>query len=93
MCRSIKILRPPYAAGATDEDVHAAALQYVQTVSGFRHPAGPAADAFNQAVADITAATAGLLARLEAATADPVGLTSQRPLPQPPPAPGHHQPR
>jgi hypothetical protein len=79
MCRSIKILRPPYAAGVTDEDVHAAALQYVQTVSGFRHPAEPAMDAFNQAVADITAITAGLLATLETTTADSAGLMPQHP--------------
>ena len=38
MCRDIKILRPPYAASVTDQDVQAAAIQYVQTVSGFRRP-------------------------------------------------------
>ena len=34
MCRSIKTLRPPYAT-ATDEDVRAAALQFVRKVSGY----------------------------------------------------------
>jgi len=39
MCRSIKTLRPPYAEAVTDDDVHAAALQYVRKISGFRAPA------------------------------------------------------
>ena len=37
MCRSIRTLRPPYAE-ATDEDVRAAALQFVRKVSGYRTP-------------------------------------------------------
>ena len=40
MCRNIKILRAPYAVGVTDDDVHAAALEYVRTVGGVRLP-GP----------------------------------------------------
>ena len=39
MCRSIKTLRPPYAEVVTDEDMRAAALQYVRKISGFRAPA------------------------------------------------------
>ncbi|MEJ7703763.1 MAG: DUF2277 family protein [Geodermatophilaceae bacterium] len=39
MCRSIKTLRPPFTEGVTDDDVRAAALQYVRKVSGFRAPA------------------------------------------------------
>ena len=39
MCRSIKTLRPPYADVVTDEDMRAAALQYVRKISGFRAPA------------------------------------------------------
>ena len=50
MCRSIKTLRAPYAERVTDEDMHAAALQYVRKVSGFRAPAAHNADAFNEAV-------------------------------------------
>ena len=38
MCRSIKTLRLPYTEGVTDEDVRAAALQYVRKISGFRQP-------------------------------------------------------
>src|SRR5215472_6839149 len=34
MCRSIKTLRPPYAEQVTDEDIRAAALQYVRKISG-----------------------------------------------------------
>jgi hypothetical protein len=66
MCRSIKILRPPYAAGVTDDDVRAAALQYVQTVSGFRLPPAELADAFDRAVNMITGVTRELLAAAEA---------------------------
>jgi hypothetical protein len=65
MCRSIKTLRPPYAEAVTDDDMHAAALQYVRKVSGFRAPAARNAAAFDQAVAEITASTARLLAALE----------------------------
>jgi hypothetical protein len=65
MCRSIKTLRPPYAEQVTDDDIHAAALQYVRKISGFRSPAGHNAEAFEQAVNDITAASARLLAALE----------------------------
>jgi hypothetical protein len=65
MCRSIKTLRPPYAEDVTDDDMHAAALQYVRKVSGFRAPAAKNAEAFNQAVEEIAASTARLLAALE----------------------------
>jgi hypothetical protein len=65
MCRSIKTLRPPYAEEVTDADVRAAALQYVRKISGFRTPAGHNAAAFDEAVAEITAASARLLAALE----------------------------
>ncbi len=65
MCRSIKTLRPPYAETVTDDDLRAAALQYVRKVSGFRAPAARNAEAFNQAVEEIAASTARLLAALE----------------------------
>jgi len=66
MCRNIKILRAPYAVGVTDDDVYAAALQYVRTVGGVRLPSPPIEEAFNQAVETISAATRELLGRLEA---------------------------
>ena len=65
MCRSIKTLRPPYADVVTEDDMRAAALQYVRKVSGFRAPAAKNADAFNQAVEEVAASTARLLAALE----------------------------
>ena len=65
MCRSIKTLRPPYAEEVTDADVRAAALQYVRKIGGFRTPAGHNAAAFEQAVNEITAASARLLEALE----------------------------
>ena len=65
MCRSIKTLRPPYAEVVTDDDMRAAALQYVRKISGFRAPAARNAAAFDQAVAEVAAATARLLDSLE----------------------------
>jgi hypothetical protein len=65
MCRSIKTLREPYAENVTDDDVRAAALQYVRKVSGFRTPARHNAEAFGQAVDAIASATRVLLGELE----------------------------
>ncbi|MEV6111598.1 DUF2277 domain-containing protein [Streptomyces sp. NPDC052109] len=66
MCRSIKTLRPPVLPGeATPEDIHAAALQYVRKVSGFRAPAAHNREAFDRAVAAVAEATAELLGELE----------------------------
>ena len=65
MCRSIKTLRPPYEEAVTEEDFHAAALQYVRKVSGFRKPAAHNQEAFDRAVATIAAATAELMSTLE----------------------------
>ena len=65
MCRSIKTLRPPYAEQVTDEDIRAAALQYVRKISGFRAPAGHNAEAFGHAVDAVAAATATLLDQLQ----------------------------
>jgi hypothetical protein len=65
MCRSIKTLRPPYAEAVTNDDMRAAALQYVRKISGFRAPAAHNAAAFDEAVEEIAAATARLLDALE----------------------------
>jgi hypothetical protein len=65
MCRSIKTLRPPYADHVTDEDVRAAALQYVKKISGFQRPARHNAEAFEQAVQSVANATQVLLSQLE----------------------------
>ena len=64
MCRSIKTLRAPYIDEAEEPDVHAAALQYVRKVSGFREPAPHNREAFDEAVDAIAAATQDLLDRL-----------------------------
>ncbi|MER7505345.1 DUF2277 domain-containing protein [Nonomuraea pusilla] len=65
MCRSIKTLRPPYTEDVTEEDVRAAALQYVRKISGFRAPAAHNAEAFDRAVEAITRASEELLAALQ----------------------------
>jgi hypothetical protein len=65
MCRSIKTLRPPFTEDVTDEDVRAAALQYVRKISGFRAPAAHNAEAFDRAVEEITRASTALLDSLE----------------------------
>ena len=71
MCRSIKTLRPPYAEQVTDDDIRAAALQYVRKISGFRAPAGHNAEAFGHAVDAIAAATAELLGELSGQAGEP----------------------
>jgi hypothetical protein len=65
VCRSIKTLRPPYAEDVTDDDVRAAALQYVRKLSGFRAPSARNREAFDRAVDEVAAATARLLDTLE----------------------------
>ncbi|MFC9338391.1 DUF2277 domain-containing protein [Streptomyces sp. NPDC057020] len=62
MCRSIKTLRPPaLPEEATEDDIRAAALQYVRKVSGFRAPAAHNREVFERAVDEIADATARLL--------------------------------
>ncbi|MBC2867445.1 DUF2277 domain-containing protein [Streptomyces mexicanus] len=66
MCRSIKTLRPPaLPEEATQEEIRAAALQFVRKVSGFRTPAAHNREVFDRAVETIAAATQELLAGLE----------------------------
>lgn len=65
MCRSIKTLRQPDVSAA-DEDVRAAALQYVRKISGYRKPSRANEQAFNRAVDDIAAASRLLLDSLTA---------------------------
>ena len=63
MCRSIKQLRQPDRS-PTDEEIQAAALQFVRKVSGYRQPSRANVAAFNQAVAEVAAATRQLLQQL-----------------------------
>ncbi|KKD06910.1 DUF2277 domain-containing protein [Streptomyces sp. WM6386] len=66
MCRSIKTLRPPaLPEEATEDEIRAAALQYVRKVSGFRAPAAHNKEVFERAVAAVAEATAELLSDLE----------------------------
>ena len=65
MCRSIKTLRPPMTPDAGPEDVHAAALQYVRKISGFRAPSARNREAFDAAVAAVAEATQRLLDEIE----------------------------
>jgi hypothetical protein len=64
MCRSILTLRRP--EGATEEEVRAAALQYVRKVSGYRQPSRRNAEAFDEAVDEIADASKRLLESVSA---------------------------
>ena len=60
MCRSIKVLRVP-GRRATDEELNAAALQFVRKISGFRKPSRTNQEAFDRAIAEIAASSKHLL--------------------------------
>jgi hypothetical protein len=63
MCRNIRTLynfEPP----ATEDEVRAAALQYVRKISGFSKPSRANADAFEEAVDAVSLASARLLDQL-----------------------------
>lgn len=60
MCRNIRTLHN-FAPPATDEEVQAAALQYVRKISGSTKPSQANQDAFDRAVAEVTEATQRLL--------------------------------
>jgi hypothetical protein len=60
MCRSIKTLRRADEP-ATDEEVRAAALQFVRKVSGYREPSRKNAEAFHEAVDAVAEASRRLL--------------------------------
>ncbi len=63
MCRNIRTLHnfePP----ATEEEVHASALQYVRKISGSTRPSQANQEAFDEAVEEVAAVTAKLLDRL-----------------------------
>jgi hypothetical protein len=63
MCRNIRTLynfEPP----ATDEEVRAAALQYVRKISGFTKPSSANKEAFDRAVEEVAAVSQHLLSHL-----------------------------
>lgn len=63
MCRNIHVLHN-FEPEATDDEVHAAALQYVRKVSGSTKPSQANREAFDRAVAEIAHATRHLLENL-----------------------------
>jgi hypothetical protein len=63
MCRNIRTLynfEPP----TTNEEIYAAAVQYVRKVSGMQKPSRANEDAFDRAVDEVAAATSRLLGSL-----------------------------
>ena len=67
MCRSIKTLRNAEVP-ATEEEIRAAALQFVRKVSGYRKPSRVNEEAFERAVEDVAKATKNLLRNLSLKT-------------------------
>ena len=67
MCRSIKTLRRPNELPTNDE-LQAAALQFVRKVSGYRAPSRANEEAFNRAVKEIAASTRVLLSSVSKAS-------------------------
>jgi len=65
MCRSIKTLRN-VEIPATEEEIRAAALQFVRKVSGYRKPSKVNEEAFEMAVQEVADATQKLLGNLHA---------------------------
>jgi hypothetical protein len=68
MCRNIRTLynfEPP----ATEDEVRAAAIQYVRKISGFTRPSQANAEAFERAVDAVAAASSHLLDELVTAAA------------------------
>jgi hypothetical protein len=64
MCRNIRTLfnfDPP----ATEEEIHAASLQYVRKITGFNKPSKINEEAFNRAINEITMVTMNLLNAME----------------------------
>ena len=68
MCRNIKTLAnfdPP----ATDDEIHASALQFVRKLSGTARPSRANEPAFNRAVEEVTEAAKRLIESLETTSA------------------------
>jgi len=64
MCRNIKTLfnfDPP----ATDDEIHASAVQFVRKLSGFTHPSKANEAVFEQAIADVATIARRLVDALE----------------------------
>ena len=75
MCRSIKTLRRADSR-ASDEEIAAAALQYVRKVSGYRAPSQRNSRAFDEAVDQVGRASRRLLDEIEKARSEPARTTA-----------------
>ena len=60
MCRNIRTLYN-FEPAATDDEVQAAALQYVRKISGFNKPSQANEEAFEKAIAQVAAVSHELL--------------------------------
>jgi len=72
MCRSIHKLRD-YSVPASNEEIDAAALQFVRKVSGFSRPSRVNEEVFNRGVSEISDATQRLLDSLRPSVGEKVG--------------------
>ena len=63
MCRNIKTLFN-FEPSATEEEIHASALQFVRKLSGFNKPSHANGEAFDRAVVEVAAAARRLLTSL-----------------------------
>jgi hypothetical protein len=67
MCRNIRTLfnfEPP----ATEDEIHASALQFVRKLSGYTHPSHANEAAFKRAVEEVAGAARRLIGALETAS-------------------------
>ena len=76
MCRNIKTLYN-FEPVATNEEIRAAALQYVRKVSGFNKPSQANEAVFNEAVEQVAAITQQLLDALTTNAAPKEGRRAQ----------------
>ena len=77
MCRNIKTLanfEPP----ATDDEIEAAARQFIRKVSGLQKPPAGAEDAYERAIANVTAEVHALLGALPARRQPPATVPPLR---------------
>jgi hypothetical protein len=63
MCRNIRTLHN-FAPPATEDEIHAAARQYIRKVSGMTKPSSANQDAFDEAIEAVAATTTALLETL-----------------------------
>jgi hypothetical protein len=76
MCRSIKTLRSAESE-PSDEEIRAAALQFVRKISGYRHPSQVNREVFDRAVDEIADASDKLLGSLVQRSANRAPATTR----------------